>query len=67
MTEMQKQITESQKALMESNRTLIEIIKAQANKIKTLKAMVADNIRQLSYSEAVTGHKTIDGKAGRPI
>jgi len=38
MTETQKQMTESQKALM-------EIITAQANEIKTLKAMMADNIR----------------------
>jgi len=59
MTETQKQMTESQKALM-------EIITAQANEIKTLKAMMADNVRQPSYSEAVTGHKTTDGRAGRP-
>jgi len=28
--------------------------------------MMADNVRQPSYSEAVTGHKTTDGRAGRP-
>lgn len=66
MTETQKQMTESQNILMESNSTLMETIEAQADEIKTLKAMLTDNVRQPSYSQAVAGQKTTDGKEGRP-
>ena len=57
----QKEMTESQKTLMESNKTLMETIKAQAEEIKTLKAMIENNVRQPSYSEAVAGHKAVNG------
>ena len=61
----QREMTETQKQMTESQRVLMETIMAQAEEIKTLKTMVADNKGQPSYSEAVTGHKAMDSAAGR--
>ena len=66
MTETQKQMTESQKVLTESNRTLMETIKAQADEINALKAIVTNNVRQPSYSETVASRKATDDGVGRP-
>ena len=45
----------------------METVRAQAEEIKGLKTMVADNVRQPSYSEAGTGHETMDSAAGRTM
>ena len=61
----QKEMTESQNVLMENNRTLMDTLKAQAEEIKTLKVMMADSVRQPSYSEAVAGRKAMHGEKGK--
>ncbi|KAK5110790.1 hypothetical protein LTR85_000719 [Meristemomyces frigidus] len=60
LTDTVRRMSDNQNILMESNKAMVEAIKGQAEEIKALKALLKDNnVRQQSYSEAVTGRQVV--------
>ena len=61
MAESQKAFLDSNKAILDRNRELMETIKTQGEEIKSLRALIQDNISQQTYSEVTAKSGTSVG------